>query len=170
MVMQAAKRECIAIDRRIRVGTPSNWVEATPSRDPGLTVEYRLDYGVESPIGQQTYSTELSPEIFCRELAGARTFVTAAQVAELKSKGIGNGVNQNDLLIFDDHGLVSGALRWPDECSRHKALDIVGDLALLGADLRGKITSFRGGHRLNAALARELREQITASNVCRRAA
>lgn len=170
MVMQAARRERVIVTHRIRVGSPSNWVEATPTRDSRLTIEYRLDYGPHSPIQEQIHQQTITPETFRRELAGARTFVTAAQVAELAAKGIGSHVAADELLIFDEHNLVSGSLRWPDECSRHKALDMVGDLALLGAELCGKVTSYRGGHRLNAALVRELRVQIDCEDVCRKAA
>ena len=67
-------------------------------------------------------------------------------------------VTEQDLIVFDQHGPVNNRLRYPDECARHKLLDLVGDLALAGIDVVGRITAHRGGHQLNGELAAALRE------------
>ena len=74
--------------------------------------------------------------------------------------GIGSRVTPRDLLVFDDQGPVDNQLRFPNECARHKALDLVGDLALTGCQVVGHVTAYRSGHQLNAALANELRARF----------
>ncbi len=156
LVVQAAARKRFIIDRMFRVGDETCWIEAGPVAGGHARYEYRLDYGDDSPIAAQSYSGILSAHTFCRELAPARTFVTAQQVTQLQAQGVGKHVGPQDLLVFDDNGLVDNTFRFANECARHKTLDLIGDLALAGVDLIGRFVSHRGGHRLNAALARQL--------------
>jgi UDP-3-O-[3-hydroxymyristoyl] N-acetylglucosamine deacetylase/UDP-3-O-[3-hydroxymyristoyl] N-acetylglucosamine deacetylase/3-hydroxyacyl-[acyl-carrier-protein] dehydratase len=158
--IQAVPRNQLVIDRHLRIGTAANWVEAIPTLDGRFTVEYWLDYGSQSPIRPQSFRLSITPDAFHEQLAGARTFVTESQVASLREKGLGTHVRADELLVFGDDGRVSSALRWDDECSRHKALDMVGDFSLIGCSIVGKIVSYRGGHRLNASLTRELYKRI----------
>jgi UDP-3-O-acyl-N-acetylglucosamine deacetylase len=74
----------------------------------------------------------------------------------LRAQGIGGRATAADLLVFDDLGPIENELRYEDECVRHKMLDLVGDLALAGCDLVGRIVAHRSGHRLNAELVRAL--------------
>jgi UDP-3-O-acyl-N-acetylglucosamine deacetylase len=75
----------------------------------------------------------------------------------LRQKGLGHRTSFRDLLVFDEHeGPINNALRFADECVRHKALDLVGDLALAGCDLVGRFVAHRSGHRLNAMLVKTL--------------
>ena len=123
----------------------------------GLRVEYRLDCGPDSPVPRQSFAAEVTPETFADEIAAARTFVTAAEVPALRAAGYGARVDERDLLVFGDDGRpVGNAARFPDEPARHKLLDVVGDLALLGCDLNATVTSDRGGHALNRDLCRVL--------------
>lgn len=156
LVMQASQKKQLVVDRTIRIGTAANWLEASPSPDGRMHVEYHLDYGPDSPVRPQEFTAAVTPDIFVRELAPARTFVTAEQAANLRSSGVASHVTDRDLLVFDHRGPVNNLLRFPDECARHKALDMVGDLALVGADLIGKFTSHRGGHQLNGLMAEQL--------------
>lgn len=158
MVVQAAARKRYLINRNFRVGDEHSWIEAMPVCDGHPVYEYWLDYGDHSPIRPQSYSGSLSAHSFARELAPARTFVTAEQVDRLRREGVGTHVGPQDLLVFDDRGLVDNRLRYDNECARHKALDLIGDLALTGFDLVGHFVSNRGGHRLNAELATQLAE------------
>lgn len=158
MVVQAAARKRYLINRNFRVGDDHAWIEAMPVSDGHPVYEYWLDYGDHSPIRPQSYCGSLSAHSFARELAPARTFVTAEQVDRLRSAGVGTHVGPQDLLVFDDSGLIDNRLRYENECARHKALDLIGDLALTGFDLVGHFVSNRGGHRLNAELATQLAE------------
>jgi len=118
-----------------------------------LAVTWNLDYGARSPIPAQVYSAEVTPEIFVRELAAARTFVLDSEIKALKSLGYGKHLTNNDLLVCSANGKWNNRLRWQDECVRHKLLDCIGDLALSGYPLRGHIAAVRSGHKLNHQMA-----------------
>lgn len=165
LVVQAAARKRYIVDRTFRVGDENCWIEASPVTDGYPVFEYHLDYRDGGPIVAQHYRGSLNSYSFCRELAPARTFVTAAQVELLKSQGVGNHVGTDDLLVFGDSGLIGNSLRFQNECARHKALDLIGDLALTGMDLIGRFVSHRGGHRLNGELARLLSRFAGTSNM-----
>lgn len=139
-----------------RLGNDESWIEARPATSPGLSVKYRLDYGRDNPIGRQTLALNITPETFRRELAASRTFMLKAEAEWLQSQGLGRRATTNDLLVFDDQGPIDNELRFPDECVRHKMLDLVGDFALAGCELVGSFVAHRSGHRLNAELVRIL--------------
>lgn len=140
-----------------RVGNDESWVEARPAkRDAGLTIKYKLDYGPDNVIGRQTIELPVTPESFRGELATARTFLLQAEADWLRSRGLGSRVSPADILVFGDTGPIDNTLRFEDECVRHKALDLVGDLALAGCEIVGHIIAYRSGHRLNADLVQAL--------------
>jgi UDP-3-O-acyl-N-acetylglucosamine deacetylase len=139
-----------------RLGTEDAWVEARPSASGALSVKFRLDYGSGNAIGRQTLQLAVTPESFERELAPSRTFVLQEEAEWLISKGLGKRATYQNVLVFDKDGPVDNELRYRDECVRHKALDLVGDLALAGCDLVGHFIAHRSGHRLNAELVRAL--------------
>ncbi len=154
LVMQALARKRYFVDRVVRVGDAANWIEMSPSTHGCAVFEYRLDYGDQGPIPTQQFSHILTPSNFVRELAGARTFVTAEQADRLRASGVGTHVTNQDLLVFDSSGaVIDNQLRFGNECARHKTLDLIGDLSLVGIDLIGHFISYRGGHQLNSKLA-----------------
>ena len=155
-VTQDARRGQIVISDVTRLGDEESWIEARPATAPGLSVKYHLDYGPGNGIGRQTISLEVTPETFRSELAGSRTFMLKQEAQWLIDQGMGTRATAADLLVFDEHGPVDNRLRFRDECVRHKALDLVGDLALAGCDLVGHFIAYRSGHRLNAELVRTL--------------
>ncbi len=124
-----------------------------PGSAGGLTLSYHLDYGREAPIRSQSFCVGLSAESFRAELAPSRTFLLESEANALRAAGIGVRTTAADLLLFGRDGIVGNELRYPDECARHKILDMVGDLALLGVDLHGFVVAYRSGHHTNAALA-----------------
>lgn len=156
LVMQARTRRQIVIQEAVRVGDANHWIEATPSPDGRMHLEYRLEYTPDSPITPQTFGCVLTPTTFMREIAPARTFVTSEQAAALRAAGLGQHVTNRDLLVFGKNGPVDNLLRYSDECARHKLLDLIGDLSIVGADVVGCIVSYRGGHQLNAQMATTL--------------
>ena len=159
--IQSEHRLTHRITEPLRVGNENQWVAAYPvPADSGLTIEYQLDYGAESSIGRGTFATPVSEYTFLNDLAEARTFVTIAEAQHLQSKGLAQHVTPRDLLVFADSGPVDNTLRFSDECPRHKALDLLGDLALAGFDLVGRIVAHRSGHQLNGRLAGALRELV----------
>jgi len=156
IVEQNAQRSRIVITDITRVGNEDCWVEARPSRVDGLSIKYRLDYAECPAIGRQTLEMAVTPESFEKELASARTFLLKPEADWLQQQGLGARVTYQDVLVFDEDGPLENELRYPDECVRHKALDLVGDLALAGCDFVGRVTAHRSGHRLNAELVSAL--------------
>ncbi len=120
----------------------------------------RLTVTIEWPhplIGRQTGSYDLTAAAFAAELAPARTFGFTSEVAQLQAKGLIKGASAANAIVLDERGIANGGkLRWPDEFVRHKAADIVGDLALTGARIRAHVVATRPSHGGNVALARAL--------------
>lgn len=155
--------EPLVVREPCRVEDGDAWIEALPPLHPGLSVEYELDYG-PGPIGRQTLAIRVTPETYRTELAAARTFVMEAEAQRLRAAGLATGVTVRDLVVFNAAGPIDNPLRWPDECVRHKVLDLVGDLALAGRPVHAHVRASRSGHKLNAMLAARLR------NLCGRRA
>ena len=151
-------RQTLIIRREISIVGDRQWIKALPCPAGEYEVEYLLDYGVDSPIGISDYRTPVRPDLYAAQLAPARTFVTEAEAAEIQRRGMASHVTDQDLLVFGQDGPRNNRLRFPDECARHKALDMVGDLALAGVDLVGRFTASRSGHLLNGEMAQTLRE------------
>lgn len=155
LVRQAAFQPAIVIEKTIRVGDDKAWLLAEPAAG-GCQLTYELHYPDDPAIGEQACSARLEPAVFEHEIAAARTFVTQDEAELLRQQGLGRRVSFRDLLVFDSRGPVDNRLRYPNECARHKLLDMIGDFALAGCDLVGRITAHRSGHRLNAELVRTL--------------
>ncbi|MHB1037744.1 MAG: UDP-3-O-acyl-N-acetylglucosamine deacetylase [Pirellulales bacterium] len=170
IVAQDALRPVLVVRELTRLGDDECWIEARPAESDGLTVKFRIDYGRSTPIGRQTFQLAIDPETFRSQLAPSRTFMLKEEADWLLAQGLGRRATPKDLLIFDRSGPVDNQLRYPDECARHKALDLVGDLALAGCDLVGYILAHRSGHRLNADLVRALLSEGDTLRTWRRSA
>ena len=109
----------------------------------------------------QYHSTEVTPEIYEKEIAPARTFTFYEDIQPLMDKGlIKGGSLENAVVVRGDSVLSKDPLRYPDEFARHKILDVIGDLALLGRRIRGHVIAVRPGHAPNAELTRALAKQV----------
>jgi len=160
-VAQDANRRALVVREVTRLGSADCWIEARPSPTGSLSVKFDLDYGPGNAVGRQTLSLPITVDSFRRELAPARTFLLKSEADWLQSQGLGRRTTTKDLLIFGAEGPIDNVLRFRDECVRHKALDLVGDLALAGCDLAGHFVAHRSGHRLNADLVRTLLSEVT---------
>jgi UDP-3-O-[3-hydroxymyristoyl] N-acetylglucosamine deacetylase/3-hydroxyacyl-[acyl-carrier-protein] dehydratase len=108
-------------------------------------------------IGRQFGSHRVDPASYAAEIAGARTFGFTHEVEALKGRGLAHGGSTDNAVVLTSDGLIEGTeLRWADEFVRHKTLDIIGDLALLGARIEGHVVAQKPSHRGNVALAREI--------------
>ena len=155
-VDQRIRRGRCAVREPIRLGNDECWIEARPCCSGRLILQYELDYGPANPIGRQRLEMVLSPEIFRHQIAPCRTFTSQAEAEALLKRGLGSRVTYADLLVFGPDGPISNSLRFPDECVRHKMLDMIGDLALAGCDLAGRFSACRSGHQLNAEMVQTL--------------
>jgi UDP-3-O-[3-hydroxymyristoyl] N-acetylglucosamine deacetylase/3-hydroxyacyl-[acyl-carrier-protein] dehydratase len=109
-------------------------------------------------IGRQHGAFRVTPEEFERDIAAARTFGFLRDAESLRERGLVKGVSLDNAVILDETGVASGELRWRDEFVRHKAGDVVGDLALLGRRLKAQVIATRPSHAGNIGLARALLE------------
>ncbi len=157
-IVQGATQPCISVDQHCRVGDGNSWIEARPATSHGLRIAFRLDYSHVIGIGQQDYSLLITPTHFVRDIAPARTFVLEQEALHFQAQGFGKHISYHDLLVFGKTGPINNALRFPDECVRHKILDLVGDLALAGCDLCADIRAHRSGHQLNAMLVEAIQK------------
>lgn len=156
IVDQNALQPSLRIERPIRVTEADQWLEARPTNAEKSTFVYYLDYGPASPIQPQVFAFTLTLNAFVCQLCDARTFLLRSEAEALRQKGIGRRTSFRDLLVLDQHGPVENTFRYPDECARHKILDMIGDLALAGIPIVGHFIAYRSGHRLNAKLTETL--------------
>lgn len=134
-------------------------VEITAEPAERLILTFHIDYA-DPLIGRQSATYEIRPDIFCSEIAPARTFALKNDVPMLQAMGLAQGGTPLNVLIVDDGRLYGDQeLRFPDEFVRHKILDLLGDLSLLGMSIKGHITAHRSGHMANVSFARMLAER-----------
>lgn len=159
---QAEARVVHRLRRPIEIRDGDRVIRAEPSR--GLKVSYRVDYD-HPAIGRQSLrAMPIEATHFEREVARARTFGFLRDVEMLRSRGRALGASLDNTVVLDDHGVMNpSGLRCPDEFVRHKVLDLLGDLALLGMPLQAHIRVERGGHALHQALVTELAERMAKS-------
>jgi UDP-3-O-[3-hydroxymyristoyl] N-acetylglucosamine deacetylase len=157
---QGQSIEALVIDRRYGVGSddPTKKGIAIEPCD-GFEIDYTLSY--PAPVGRQRFLyRHTGPESFRAQIAPARTFGFVKEIEALESMGLANGGRLNNFVLVGDEGVVNAPLRFEDEFARHKILDVMGDIYLLGRPLRGRITARMTGHGDNAALVRVLRERF----------
>ncbi|NQT90655.1 MAG: bifunctional UDP-3-O-[3-hydroxymyristoyl] N-acetylglucosamine deacetylase/3-hydroxyacyl-ACP dehydratase [Candidatus Omnitrophica bacterium] len=139
------------------------WVEDGGSMlialpDVNFKVSYTLDYP-STHIGTQHNSFLITPESFEKEIAPSRTFCLEEEVEHLRSLGLGKGASLDNTLVLGKKGIIGGKLRFEDEFLRHKVLDIIGDLYLLGFHIKGHIIGVKSGHLLNLKLLQKIHMQ-----------
>ncbi|HVS34205.1 MAG TPA: UDP-3-O-acyl-N-acetylglucosamine deacetylase [Gemmataceae bacterium] len=164
--LQTARRAVYAVDESVVLTAGGASLALHPPTSDGLTISYFLDYGLGSSIGRQVHTAVVTPGQFAESIAPSRTFILESEAEELRRQGLGSRTTPADLLVFGPRGPIGNRLRFANEPARHKVLDLVGDLSLLGFDLCGHVTAYRSGHPLNVALARTLHERLTASCGC----
>jgi UDP-3-O-[3-hydroxymyristoyl] N-acetylglucosamine deacetylase len=124
---------------------------------------YSVSYSINFPhalIGKETFQVELSNGNYLRHIAAARTFGSRADEQAMRNMGLIRGASRENCIVLTRDGIENGPLRFPDEFVRHKVLDLVGDLALLGKHIRGNVVADRAGHAMHTALvSRILRDK-----------
>lgn len=127
------------------------------SISPADSFEIRYEIDFEHPaIGNQKLDLEVTPDSYPREVAFARTFGFLKEVEQLRKSNLIRGGSLDNAVVLDDTGIHNGELRAPDEFVRHKVLDLIGDIALCGYPILGRIDAFKAGHALHTALATQI--------------
>ena len=157
IVEQDASVEPLIIRKPIQVSLEGATIAALPGPTDCLEILY--DFEAPAPVGRQIVSFRLGGEDFATRIAPARTFVFEHEAKELRARGLGKHLTPKELLVIAPDGPVENAFRFVDECGRHKLLDLIGDLYLVGRPIRGRIVACRSGHKLNHLMARRLLEQ-----------
>ena len=153
---QEKEKHFIKVTEPITVSEGGKYITIRPASS--LTVSYHIDF--DHPlISKQSYRYRHSCKTFIKEIAPARTFGFLKEVESLQAQGLARGGSlENAIVIGEDRILNTQGLRFPDEFVRHKILDLVGDLSLLGASIQGEIDAFCSGHQLHTKLIREILE------------
>jgi len=143
------KRRYLHIRRPISVEDKGKRISILPAESFRLTCD--TDY--PAPVGRQSLELDVTPENYASEIAFARTFGWETDLDQMRHMGLIRGASLENAVCFTAGGVMNpGGLRAPDECCRHKALDLIGDLALLGRPLLGHVIAERAGHAMHAAL------------------
>ena len=147
----------IKVDRPLRVGNEKEFMLIEPS--DSFEVNYKLVY--PKPLGTQEYCFKLDrPEDFKEQISGARTFGFVRDIGALQKQGLGLGGRFDNFVLYGEDGPINGNLRYQNEAVRHKILDLIGDLYLLGRPIQAKITASMTGHSDNLAMAQEIKRAL----------
>ena len=157
-VEQDVRRKEFVIKKPITITAGDACIYALPYSENGLSLTYDLDYGGHTGIDRQIFSCRLTPENFENHLAAARTFLLEAEAKQFQARGIGTHISPRDILVINSEGPIKNSYRFPNECVRHKIVDLIGDLALVGRAVKGRIVAYKSGHALNQQLVRKLYE------------
>jgi UDP-3-O-[3-hydroxymyristoyl] N-acetylglucosamine deacetylase len=147
------QRKYLRIRRPVSVQDGMKRISIIPADVFRLTCE--IDF--PRPIGKQSVEMEVTPERYAAELSPARTFGFEHELDQLREMGLIRGASLESAVCFSRDGVLNpGGLRFKDECCRHKALDLIGDLALLGRPLLGHVIAERAGHAMHTALVAKI--------------
>lgn len=154
---QQAAVEPLAVAHTIAVGNKRESIRIEPAGH--LIIDYTLEY--PRPIGRHSVHFELtSPDAYMREVAPARTFGFVHEFHKLAEMGLASGGRLDNLILIDDEKVVNTTLRFADEFARHKVLDLIGDLYLLGRPILGHVIAHKTGHSDNLALLRAVKASL----------
>ncbi len=149
---QRRRREYMRVLRPIEVRDGNKFIGVYPGS--GYSIQYAIDF--PAPIGQQETSIDLAAETYGSSIAPARTFGYKADEQRLRDMGLIRGAGPENAIILGKSGPENGPLRFPDEYVRHKVLDLIGDLALAGRRIEGRVVAERAGHAMHTALVSRL--------------
>ncbi len=151
---QDAPKKILKIKEPVWCEGQESFIAAFPNDE--FEISYTLSYKNPS-IGNQFFSACIDEKVFTKEIAPARTFCLKEEAMMLLKLGFGKGASYENTLVMDKSGPVNNALRFPDEPVRHKVLDLIGDLYLLGVPIEGHVVCMKSGHKLNMELVKKLK-------------
>lgn len=165
---QDATRQIFKITEPVTVSEGNAMLAALPAETEGLTILYDLDYSKLGVIGRQVHAMTLTRDEFLEEIAPARTFVLEAEVEQMRAGGYGRHLTFKDILVLGPDGPLDNAYRFVNEPVRHKIVDLIGDLAILGRRISGRLVCYKSGHTLNQALVKRLDAMVRTMEMNRR--
>lgn len=163
---QRRPRKYLKICRELEVREGNKFIAVYPADS------YSVSYSINFPhrlIGKETFQVELSNGSYLKHIASARTFGSRQDEQAMRNMGLIRGASRENCIVLTRDGVENGPLRFPDEFVRHKVLDLVGDLALLGKQVLGRVVADRAGHAMHTALVsrllrdKSLWEEVTVS-------
>ncbi len=146
---QAASRTYLVIRKELHLAERGKTISIYPAES--FQICYSIDFD-HPMIGKQTFEFDASPENFAREIAPARTFGFLHEVEELRKNGLVRGGSMDNAIVLTKTGILNDILRFKDEFVRHKILDNIGDLSLIGCPFIGRIVASKAGHALHTLL------------------
>ena len=147
-------KKVIVIKRKVEVSKNGKFAMVEPSRNPKFNFTIKFNHPI---IGEQSYSFEFSKKNYVENIARARTFGFLKDVQMLRAQNLALGGSLDNAVVIDDNKILNPeGLRFENEFVRHKILDAIGDLSLMGAPLMGDYTSFAGSHELNHELTKAI--------------
>lgn len=147
-------KKVLVIKKDVEVKEGDKYVKVSPSKNPKFNYTIKFENPV---IGKQSYTFEFSKQNFINEIARARTFGFLKDVQKLNAMGLALGGSLDNAVVIDDmHILNPEGLRFEDEFVRHKILDAIGDISLLGAPMVGDYEAYAGSHDLNHKLTKAI--------------
>jgi len=155
---QRRRREYLRILKPVEVREGNKFIGVYPGL--GYSITYEIDF--PAPIGQDSFSCDLETETYGAEIASARTFGYKADETKLRDMGLIRGAGPESAIIVTPDGPENGPLRFQNEYVRHKVLDLIGDLALAGKRIQGKVYAMRAGHAMHTALVSRLMKDRSA--------
>lgn len=158
-IEQSKPKKEMSITEPVTITEGDSSIYALPSSSGDLQITYDLDYTKHTGIGRQMLSCTLTTDFFEAHLAPARTFLLEAEAKQFQSHGIGTHLSPRDILVIDSDGPIKNSFRFKDECVRHKIVDLIGDIGLVGRKISGRIVAYKSGHSLNQKLAKKLVQQ-----------
>lgn len=156
---QFAPKTFLKIRQPITVEMGTRSLRIVPSQRLKVICTMCFDHPL---LGEQTVAMEVGRDRYAREVAPSRTYGFLRDLETLRRMGLAKGGSLENALVIGDEGILNGPLRFPDELVRHKILDLLGDLYLLGKPLVGTIIAHSAGHQLHLALVRRIQEQLEA--------
>ncbi len=151
---QHRPREYLTITRAVEVAEGLKRIRIEPAETLWLRCETHFDHPL---VGASAMELELTPGAYAAQIAPARTFGFERDLEQMRDMGLIRGATLDSAVCFADSGVLNpGGLRFEDEPCRHKVLDLIGDLALIGRPLLGRVTAERAGHAMHAALVRKI--------------
>jgi UDP-3-O-[3-hydroxymyristoyl] N-acetylglucosamine deacetylase len=159
---QMVSRTYLKVKERLVVEAERRSIQIVPSERLQVIYTMRFDHPL---LGEQSVAFDISRDTFVREIAGCRTFGFLKDVEELRRRNLALGGSFDNAVVIGDGGVVNGDLRFRDELVRHKVLDLLGDLYLLGKPVLGTVIAHSAGHLLHTRLVQEIQRHLDLQQV-----